>query len=75
MDILLVFLKMFKIKIVTDKNEKELRFNEEGLLKFVSHNVIHQAKTMGHATVNLSNERWHIQYCPDGDTMTDCQAE
>ena len=64
---------MFKIKVA--ETNKEIRMNEEELSKIVNKSAIHQAKTMGHATVNLSNERWHIQYCPDGDTMTDCQAE
>ena len=64
---------MFKIKI-TNSN-KEIRMNEEELSKLINKSAIHQAKTMGHATVNLSNERWHIQYLPNGDTMTDCQAE
>jgi len=64
---------MFKIKVISGKSEQDLRCNEEELLKFVSNNVIHQAKTMGHATVHVSNERWHIQYLPNGDN-TNCQA-
>jgi len=62
---------MFKIK-VTHSNQ-EMRLSEEELAKHINKSAIHQAKTMGHATVHVSNERWHIQYLPNGDN-TNCQA-